>query len=112
MDYLPIQASAVPCKRVFSSSAEMDTKKRNRISPTLMEALQVLKFSLKKKRLNFTQGWVTSQTVLVEDEYEETDNKPDRNTLLNLKDAHALDSFMQFVDKEENGACEEVDPLP
>ena len=48
MDYLPIQASAVPCERVFSSSAETNTKKQNRISPALMEALQVLKFSLKK----------------------------------------------------------------
>ena len=51
MDYLPIQASAVPCERVFSSSAKTDTKKWNRISPALMEALQVLKFSLKKDRL-------------------------------------------------------------
>ena len=31
MDYLPIQASAVPCEQIFSSSAETDTKKRNRI---------------------------------------------------------------------------------
>jgi hypothetical protein len=54
MDYLPIQASAVPCERVFSSSAETDTKKRNRIKPELMEALQILKFSLKKTRLDFT----------------------------------------------------------
>ena len=50
-DYLPIKASAVPCERVFSSSAETDMKKRNRISPALMEALQVLKFSLKKDHL-------------------------------------------------------------
>jgi hAT family C-terminal dimerisation region len=48
MDYLPIQASAVPCEWVFSSSAETDTKKRNRIRPELMEAIQVLKFALKK----------------------------------------------------------------
>ena len=54
MDYLPIQASAVPCERVFSSSAETDTKKRNRIRHELMEAIQVLKFALKKSRLNFT----------------------------------------------------------
>jgi hypothetical protein len=54
MDYLPIQASSVPCERVFSSSAETDTKKRNRIKPELMEALQILKFSLKKARLDFT----------------------------------------------------------
>src|SRR6267154_890215 len=32
MDYLPIQASAVPCERVFSSSSETDTKKHNRMS--------------------------------------------------------------------------------
>jgi hypothetical protein len=54
MDYLPIQASSVPCERVFSSSAETDTKKRNRLKPELMEALQILKFSLKKARLDFT----------------------------------------------------------
>ena len=51
IDYLPIQASAVPCERVFSSSAETDTKKQDRISPALMEALQILKFSLKKDHL-------------------------------------------------------------
>ena len=43
MDYFPIQASAAPCERVFSSSAETDTKKQNKISLALMEALQVLK---------------------------------------------------------------------
>ena len=51
IDYLPIQASAVPCERVFSSSAETDMKKQDRISPALMEALQILKFSLKKDHL-------------------------------------------------------------
>ncbi|KAG9308927.1 hypothetical protein JVU11DRAFT_11388 [Chiua virens] len=48
MDYLPIQASAVPCKHVLSSSVETDMKKRNRISPRLMEALQMLKYDFKK----------------------------------------------------------------
>jgi hypothetical protein len=48
MDYLPIQASAVPCKRVFSSGSETDMKKCNRMSPVLMEALQVVKFLVKK----------------------------------------------------------------
>jgi len=59
LDYLPIQASSVPCERVFSSAKETDTTKRNRIHPVLMEALQTLKFSLKKDRLNFTGGWKT-----------------------------------------------------
>lgn len=73
MDYLPIQASAVSCERVFSSSAETDTKKRNRINPLLMEALQMLKYHFKKERLNFTEGLLMSEndSELIEDEPEE-----------------------------------------
>ncbi|KAG6913813.1 hypothetical protein DXG01_004138, partial [Tephrocybe rancida] len=54
LDYLPIQASSVPCKRAFSSSAETDTSCRNRISPILMETLQMLKFSIRHKEIDFT----------------------------------------------------------
>ncbi|KIM66049.1 hypothetical protein SCLCIDRAFT_111360, partial [Scleroderma citrinum Foug A] len=61
MDYLPMQASSVPCEQVFSSASETMTKHRNRISPILMEAIQMTKFFLKKEQLNFTEGWVTSQ---------------------------------------------------
>ncbi|KZT18614.1 hypothetical protein NEOLEDRAFT_1021773, partial [Neolentinus lepideus HHB14362 ss-1] len=43
MDILPIQGSAVPCERVFSSGKETVTDRRNRLSPELMEALQMLK---------------------------------------------------------------------
>jgi hypothetical protein len=50
MDYLPIQALSVPCEHIFSSSSETDTKKRNSISPLLMEALQMLNFYLKKEQ--------------------------------------------------------------
>jgi hAT family C-terminal dimerisation region len=64
MDYLPIQATSVPCERVFSSAKDTDTAKRNRISPALMEALQMLKFSLKKERLNFMDGWPTSEVAM------------------------------------------------
>jgi len=57
MDILAIQGSAVPCERVFSSAKETITARRNRMSPELMEALQMLKFSLTKGRfLNFTAG--------------------------------------------------------
>ncbi|KAJ7142793.1 hypothetical protein C8R44DRAFT_924460, partial [Mycena epipterygia] len=53
LDYAPIQATSVPSEQVFSSSAETDTKRRNRTSPLLMETLQMLKFNFKKTRLNF-----------------------------------------------------------
>jgi len=55
LDILPVQASSVPCEHIFSSAAETDTKKQNRLSPHLMEALQILKFIYKKERLNFTE---------------------------------------------------------
>jgi len=65
MDFLPIQASAVPCERVFSSSAETDTNKRNRIKPDLMEALQILKYGLRNDRLSLTENLLTSEEDLV-----------------------------------------------
>ena len=74
MDYLPIQALSVPCERVFSSSGETDTKKRNRIGPTLMEALQMLKYHLKKTRLDFCANWSTPHESLIEDEPGEPDD--------------------------------------
>jgi hAT family C-terminal dimerisation region len=55
MDILPIQGSAVPCERVFSSAKETMTARRSRIKPELMEALQMLKFARSRGRsLDFT----------------------------------------------------------
>ena len=71
MDILPIQASSVPCERVFSSSKETVTARRNSLSPKLMEALQLLKFSTKQGRgLSFTKGLDKDEelTELVEEE--------------------------------------------
>jgi len=71
MDYLPIQASSVPSEHVFSSCAETDTKWQSQISPLLMEALQMLKFHLKKVRLNFTQAWIMPEKEMILDEPDE-----------------------------------------
>jgi len=64
MDYLPVQATSVLCECIFSSAKEMDTNKRNRMSPALMEALQLLKFTLKKECLSFMQGWAMPEADL------------------------------------------------
>lgn len=96
MDYLPIQASSVPCERVFSSSAETDTTKRNRISHLLMEALQMLKFYLKKERLDFTSNWVTS-------EKQQTEDDPDEDLLLKLFDSpDGMDLVIQSISNDED----------
>lgn len=50
MDILPIQASSVPCERVFSSSKETITARRTFLSPRLVEALQLLKYESKQGR--------------------------------------------------------------
>jgi hypothetical protein len=100
MDYLPVQASSVPSERVFSSSAETDTKKRNRIHPVLMEALQMLKFAFKKHRLDFMQGWITPESAMME-------RDPDQGTdLLDLllkddKPEDALDRIIRDFGDDE-----------
>lgn len=50
MDVLPVQASSVSCERMFSAAADTDTTDRNRMSPELMQALQVLKFTYRQER--------------------------------------------------------------
>ncbi|KAF7334741.1 HAT family dimerization domain-containing protein [Mycena sanguinolenta] len=82
IDYLPIQGSAVPCERVFSSSGETDTVRRSRIAPDLMEALQMLKFSVKKGRsLNFTAGTsLEDEIALMETEAEDQGLVPEDPT--------------------------------
>jgi len=57
MDVLPIQASSVPCERVFSSSKETITARRNSLGPPLVEALQLLKYTAKQGRgISFIEG--------------------------------------------------------
>jgi len=34
-DYLHTQATSIPCERIFSSGAETDTTRRNRLSPEM-----------------------------------------------------------------------------
>ncbi|KIJ28426.1 hypothetical protein M422DRAFT_103704, partial [Sphaerobolus stellatus SS14] len=55
LNILPTQGSSVPAERVFSSSAETDTKRHNHISPMLMEELQMLKHMIHRDRLHFTE---------------------------------------------------------
>ena len=65
MDYLLIQATSVPYKHVFLSAKETDTNKQNRMSVMLMEALQLLKFSLKKEQLSFMHGWSIPEAAML-----------------------------------------------
>ena len=59
-----MQASSVPCERIFSSSKETDTLRRSQLSPEMMEMLQMLKFQFRSERLDFNNNWVSSEGKL------------------------------------------------
>jgi len=42
-DYLAIQGSSTPSERAFSNASLTDTQQRNRLTPEMFEALQILK---------------------------------------------------------------------
>jgi hypothetical protein len=99
LDFIPIQASAFPSERVFSLSAETDTKKQNRINPVLMDALQMLKFALKQSRLDFTKGWITPQSMLQEQEPEL--GKDLLSDLLGLNSEDVVDNIIQLFGEDD-----------
>src|SRR5258708_35656178 len=61
MDVLTAETSSVPSERIFSSSKETCTQRCNNISPTMLEALQILKFIYNQDRLNFTEDLVADE---------------------------------------------------
>jgi len=81
MDLIPVQATSVPCERVFSASKETTTARRNRLTPKIMEAMQILKFQAKYKRLNFTEGLK---------EKDDLDDLEDRELVRPAEDIRAL----------------------
>ena len=67
LNYIPIQASSVPCEHIFSSASKTDTKRHNRINSDLFKVLQILKFGYKCERLDFLGGLlVIEEEMLVE----------------------------------------------
>ncbi|KAF9518544.1 hypothetical protein BS47DRAFT_1338232 [Hydnum rufescens UP504] len=72
------------------------TKRRNCIKPELMEALQMLKFMLKKQRLNFTDTWETPVAEM-RDDHEDMGVLED---ILGAQDME-LDKVLETLDEEE-----------
>lgn len=64
---MPVQASAVPCERVFSSSKETDVLRRSKTSPLTMEVLQVLKYLYRSERIPFTARFLATEADLDEE---------------------------------------------
>jgi hypothetical protein len=64
LDILPVQASAVPCEQIFSSSKETCALRRSLLSASTLEVLQVLKQLYKDEHLQFV-----SHLLAKEDDY-------------------------------------------
>jgi hAT family C-terminal dimerisation region len=105
MDYLPIQASSVPSEHMFSSSSETDTVRRNRIKPALMEAIQMLKFGLKKARLDFTKGWETDEALMNVQEPAPEEDAPEDflAALLGDNETDTLESLLDTLGDDDDG---------
>jgi hAT family C-terminal dimerisation region len=83
MDILPIQASSVPCERVFSSSKETITARRNALSPRLVEALQLLKYATKQgKGISFIEGLEEAEELAELEKREEGEPVEELNSYL------------------------------
>jgi hypothetical protein len=61
----------------------------------LMEALQMLKFSLKQRRLNFTEGWATSECEVLE----AVDDEPDLLATLSGGAANNIDKVLAAISR-------------
>ena len=93
LDYIPIQPTSVPCERVFSSSADTDTKKRSRITAPLMEAIQMLKFNLKHQ----DESW----TALTDDKLLEQPVETDEDLLASLLNDRG-DAVLELAIKDDD----------
>jgi hypothetical protein len=69
LDFLPCQASSVPCERLFSGGGEIATKRQARLGTTQFEELQMMKFAWRGNTGNLT-AWNSAQVEEVH-EYED-----------------------------------------
>ena len=95
MDYLPNQATSVPCERVFSLAALTDVPRRSRIKPELMEALQMVKFSLRRERFNMMSYWNTPDLMM------KSLTSGDQSTVILGGDPHASDRALESLILED-----------
>ena len=63
LDYMPTQATSVPCESVFSQAGNTDTPHRSSITDDMFESLQVLKYLIHRDRLSFTQHLQSMETL-------------------------------------------------
>jgi hypothetical protein len=74
-----------------------------------MEALQMLKFALKKKRLDFTNGWITSEEEMAEANLGGEDLLANLLKSDNNADEDVIDEVIQLICETDDGDAERDD---
>jgi hypothetical protein len=95
LDVLPMQASAVPMERVFSSAKESTRLRRANLAPSMMGMLQVLKFGFRQDRLNFMASYISTEKELVDAEFAAPATKAAFEAALK---AHDVDDILSYLD--------------
>lgn len=102
LDILPTQASAVCCERLFSSSKETVTKRRNKLAPALVEAIQHLKFVFRGDRNSFIEANATESEMATHTMLEELSATPlaaeDLKDLMEKGDDIGLDAALAKIE--------------
>jgi hypothetical protein len=72
LDFLPCQASSIPCERLFSGGGEITTKRRARLGAERFEELQMMKFTW-RNNIGDLAAWNSAQVEEVDElkEYED-----------------------------------------
>jgi hypothetical protein len=72
LDFLPCQASSVPCECLFSGGGEIATKRRARLGAECFEELQMMKFAW-RNNIGDIAAWNSAQVEEVDElkEYED-----------------------------------------
>jgi hypothetical protein len=75
-----------------------------------MEALQIVKFLLKKERLNFTRGWAASQKEMefqmISGDSDDDDECPLPDNISITGDSHVHDALLKAIAEYE---CDNID---
>lgn len=85
LDILPIQASSVPCERLFSGSKQTADERRTKLGAKVFEQLQIMKFAWR----NNPQDFAAMNSNIIEDIY--------------------MHEYMDFLDDEKQTADWEID---
>jgi hypothetical protein len=70
LDYLPCQASSVPCERLFSAGGEVATKRRAQLGAARFEELQMMKFAW-RNNIGDLAAWNSAQVEEIGHEMQE-----------------------------------------